>query len=131
MLDTPGGNSLHAEFGMSGREEDETNAEASSSQGFPHMPPLPTGTGVAGHLCKEAVSGVDGRGGSPPLVVLLHFCSEGDNTPHAVQMAEAVNASLKILPGNGDGDGVSPPGESVLFVSCVAFTWAHRVVLFY
>lgn len=124
MPDTiPGGDSLRADFGTPlGGEEDEINAAASSpSQSFSHMPLLPTGTGVAGHLCKEAASGGDGGTDGSPLVVLLHFCSEGDNTPHAVQMAEAVNASLKLLPG-GDGDEVSPPGESsFFFVVCDAF----------
>lgn len=41
---------------------------------------------------------------TPPLVVLLRSCSEGDNTPEAIEMAQAVNASLKFLPG-GDGEG--------------------------
>lgn len=73
-------------------------------------PPLPTGTGIARQLCGEASSG-PGNSGSPPLVVLMHFCSEGDNTPHAVSMAEVVNSSLKLLPA-GDEDGASPMGES-------------------
>lgn len=42
----------------------------------------------------------------PPLVVLLRSCSEGDNTPEAVEMAQAVNASLEILP-RGGGEGAS------------------------
>lgn len=79
----------------------------------PSLPPLPSGTGVAGFLCTEASptrTAADGEteGSNLPLVVLLRFCGEGDNTPEAIEMAQAVNASLKLLPGGGDGEGVSP-----------------------
>lgn len=79
---------------------------------LPNLPPLPSGTGVAGYLCTEAssASGEEGTGAAilPPLVVLLRFCGEGDNTPEAIEVAQAVNASLKLLPGGGDTEGASP-----------------------
>ena len=63
--------------------------------GFPH---LPTGTGIAGPLCKKAVFIKEkGRDVDLPLVLLLHFCGEGDNTPEAIEMANAVNTALGIL----------------------------------
>lgn len=85
---------------------------------LPSLPPLPSGTGVAGYLCTEASSPSPeeegGRGATPPLVVLLRFCGEGDNTPEAIEVAQAVNASLKLLPGgdrDGGGEGASPGVE--------------------
>lgn len=63
---------------------------------------------MAGYLCTEASSAPEeeGTGATPPLVVLLRFCGEGDNTPEAIEVAQAVNASLKLLPG-GDTEGAS------------------------
>ena len=79
-------------------------------QGIPRLPALPSGTGVAGNLCAEASAAVEGTGSSPPLVVLLRFCSEGDNTPDAIAVAQAVNESLRLLPGGDGGEG-SPAGK--------------------
>lgn len=59
-------------------------------------------------------------------MVVLHFCSEGDNIPHAVAMAEAVNSSLSILPVGDDETDGSLPGEkkqsssSVCICVCVS-----------
>ena len=76
---------------------------------LPDLPPLPSGTGVAGYLCTEASSAPEEEGlrAKPPLVVLLRFCGEGNNTPEAIEVAQAVNASLGLLPG-GDTEGASP-----------------------
>lgn len=82
----------------------------SSQAALPNVPPLPSGTGVAGYLCTEASSAPEEEGtgaATPPLVVLLRFCGEGDNTPEAIEVAQAVNASLHILSG-GDGEGAFP-----------------------
>lgn len=54
-----------------------------------------------------------GESPAPPLVVLLRFCGEGDNTPEAIEVAQAVNDSLKLLPGRGgggEGQGTSSSG---------------------
>lgn len=65
---------------------------------------------MAGPLCVEASAAREGTDTSPPLVVLLHFCSEGDNTPQAMEMAQAVNSSLRLVE-EGDEKGESPPGK--------------------
>ncbi|CAN0311152.1 unnamed protein product, partial [Ectocarpus fasciculatus] len=118
-LDAPGGTAaggvgLGPGGGGEGEEEEElalAMAMAGNEAAMPpSLPPLPSGTGVAGFLCTEASptrTAADGEpeGPTPPLVVLLRFCGEGDNTPEAIEMAQAVNASLKLLPGGGDGEG--------------------------
>ncbi|CAN0061577.1 unnamed protein product [Ascophyllum nodosum] len=70
-----------------------------TSQALSKFPRLPTGTGVAGNLCRESALTREGPDASPPLVLLLHFCGEGDNTPQAVDMADVVNLALDVLPG--------------------------------
>eukprot|EP00904_Undaria_pinnatifida_P007045 jgi/Undpi1/3470/HiC_scaffold_16.g06842.m1 len=90
-------------------EEEGLAIPPTGMEGFPKLPPLPSGTGVAGNLCVEASAAVEGAGSSPPLVVLLRFCSEGDNTPDAIAVAQAVNDSLRLLPGGDGGEG-SPGG---------------------
>ncbi|CAM9540995.1 unnamed protein product [Ectocarpus sp. 13 AM-2016] len=117
-LDTPGGPAVEGVglgAGGAGEEEEEEElvlamAMAGNEAAMPpNLPPLPSGTGVAGFLCTEASTrrAADGEteGPTPLLVVLLRFCGEGDNTPEAIEMAQAVNASLKLLPGGGDGEG--------------------------
>lgn len=79
-------------------------------QVLPRIAPLPTGTGIAGLLCAEASRVEEGADAECPLVVLLHFCSEGDNTPEAIEMAQAMNSCLKLLPA-GDGSDRAPPGK--------------------
>ena len=77
---------------------------------------------MAGSLCAEAsAAAAEGTGSSPPLVVLLRFCSEGDNAPDAIALAQAVNDTLRLLPGGDGGEG-SPGGKPwnriVLFRFC-------------
>eukprot|EP00752_Nemacystus_decipiens_P009523 g8512.t1 len=110
-LDNPRGVGLGgAAGGGSGDEDEETElamamAMAGHEAALPNTPPLPSGTGVAGFLCMEASTPVEGgAGATPPLVVLLRFCGEGDNTPEAIEVARAVNSSLNLLPG-GDMEG--------------------------
>lgn len=79
---------------------------------------------MAGNLCVEASAAVEGAGSSPPLVVLLRFCSEGDNTPDAIAVAQAVNDSLRLLPGGDGGEG-SPGGKL-----CKTRTYECRLVWF-
>lgn len=117
VLDTPG--AIDDAFGDvarqvlgAGEREGGGLAVPSASE---RLPPLPTGTGICGFLCKEASPSASpeeaGSDSYPPLVVVLHFCSEGDNIPHAVAMAEAVNSSLSILPvGDDETDGSLPGG---------------------
>lgn len=74
---------------------------------------------MAGSLCAEASAAVvEGTDSSPPLVVLLRFCSEGDNAPDAIAVAQAVNDSLRLLPGGDGGEG-SPEGKSRAIVPFV------------
>ncbi|CAM9519655.1 unnamed protein product [Scytosiphon promiscuus] len=115
-LDAPGGvlsaGGVGLGAGEGGEEEEEQLALAMAMAGSeraaapPSLPPLPSGTGVSGYLCTEASTTTateEGARATPPLVVLLRFCGEGDNTPEAIEMAQAVNASLKLLPGGDDG----------------------------
>eukprot|EP00903_Cladosiphon_okamuranus_P006700 g6539.t1 len=118
-LDAPGvpaagGVGLGAEGGGNGNEDEESAMAmamamtmAGHEAALPTLPPLPSGTGVAGYLCTEASAAPEEEGigaATPPLVVLLRFCGEGDNTPEAFEVAQAVNASLHLLAG-GDGEG--------------------------
>ena len=82
-----------------------------TSQALSRFPRLPTGTGVAGNLCRESALTREGPDASPPLVLLLHFCGEGDNTPQAVDMADVVNLALDVLPGLRGSSSSSSGGE--------------------
>ncbi|CAM9659373.1 unnamed protein product [Pylaiella littoralis] len=114
-LDAPGefleagGGGLGLEGEDGGEAGESGSAVVGNEAAVPSLPPLPSGTGLAGYLCAEASLSMTSEEGPgvpmPPLVVLLRSCSEGDNTPEAVEMAQAVNASLEILPrGGGEGE---------------------------
>ncbi|CAM9210058.1 unnamed protein product [Choristocarpus tenellus] len=100
LLDMPGGAMARETFEMEEPEDGERWWGRHREEGMPHFP---SGMGVCGHMCKQA--GTD----APPTTILLHFCSEGDNVPQAVTIAEVINTALGLFPvENGEGIGAVP-----------------------
>ncbi|XP_076338694.1 proteasome assembly chaperone 2-like isoform X1 [Tachypleus tridentatus] len=91
------GSYLHRSLGWRSLERRDPFTYSEDSAGVLHMP----GSGITRSLFEECSTK------KVRLVVLLLYCSEGDNVPDAFTMADQLNSWLQLIPGNDSEKGKS------------------------